>query len=487
MTSIDDLLLEVLREAAESGDALAPSELLRAVAGLPNPVRALSDIDEGNIIFAAFEKEFAFVKSARITAKPIDLEDRQEWISLMRWLIRELSQWRDSDDVQRHKLVSLFVVTQSCDWGNVFWRALPDGPRQNAELGAALERMLSTSKAEFKPRQSGPVPIWEEESVDEFRQADEQGNWVEIADKCHVFRNALFPNWFQMQTVRYLYRYGFDRLIRALGNVNQTPVAMQVAVALSNEEKLCLANASDNRHIQFICVLQTLSGHPKPTQLPHAEKQILTDLLLKVANEDTRWEAWMQVFNLHPLRYPALQAALGEALAVAPERAVKTYVNTIGLYAKPAKPDESRRCVAECLREFRRAATPERRCALWTVAHERWLTWEFDRTIHDRYLFEISWSELDYAVVAFAVECMDEDARNKAKDAISSELRLVETAWNESLSHCVTQWNRQLSKFQPYAHACATIGAGGDWLTETQTYRPSELVTDYLKMMFEIN
>jgi hypothetical protein len=82
---------------------------------------------------------------------------------------------------------------------------------------------------------------------------------------------------------------------------------------------------------------------------------------------------------------------------------------------------------------------------------------------------------------------MDEDAREKTKEAISSELGLVETTWHESLSCCLTQWNCLLSQFQPFARADYAIQSGEDWLTETRTYRPSASVSDYLTMMFRIN
>jgi hypothetical protein len=347
--------------------------------------------------------------------------------------------------------------------------------------------MISTSKIEFRSRGRGPVPIWEEESVDALKQADEQGNWVEIAEKWHLFENALFPNVLQVQMVRYLYRFGFDRIVRAVDNVHQTPVAMYIAAVLSTEQRLHLANSSNNPRVQFSCVHQTLSTHPKPAQLLPREQQLLTKLLLKIANESSRWDAWMRVFNSYPLRYPALQVPLGRALATAPIAALKTYVDSINLHATTAKPEGSRRCVAECLREFKETAIAEHRKFVWTYAHERWLTWRFDQASRDSYLFGINWSQLDYALVAYAVECMDEDAREKTKEAISSELGLVETTWHESLSCCLTQWNCLLSQFQPFARADYAIQSGEDWLTETRTYRPSASVSDYLTMMFRIN
>ena len=90
---------------------------------------------------------------------------------------------------------------------------------------------------------------------------------------------------------------------------------------------------------------------------------------------------------------------------------MEAFVHSIGLRAKPAGPDEGRRCVAACLREFRTTATPERRRALWTLAFARWSSWQFDVAAPDTHLLKICWAELDYAVVGYAVECMDDAGR----------------------------------------------------------------------------
>lgn len=264
---------------------------------------------------------------------------------------------------------------------------------------------------------------------------------------------------------------------------------MQVAGALTVEQRLGLAIASDNPYIQFSCAQKTLSHWPKQSQLPLREQQFLTNLLLKVAKESARWKAWMEVFNSYPLRYPALQVALGNALAVAPESAVEAYVSSIRLHSTRlhSTPGESRRHVAECLRAFRGAAKRERCSMLWTCAYQRWSAWRFDLDRPGKYLFDISRSELDYAVVAYATECMGDAGRGQALGAICNELSVLDNRWYASLQDCVTEWNRLLSQFQPYAHAMSAIAAGEDWLTESKIYRPfDESKEVYLKMMFSV-
>jgi hypothetical protein len=486
VTNMHDVLSEVLNEASKPGGELEPSGLLLAIADQDDPIWALANIDQANILFREFAQEFGFVPTVNVTGKPLVSEDRTRWIKLIRWLTREVAGWRDHADPRRDKLVAIFVVTQSCDFENILWGKLPDHVGANTELNDALERMLSSSTVEFGFRQSSSVPVWEREAVETFRRADEKSDWVGIASECRRFENAFLSNVLLVQIVRYLYRYAFSQLVRALSRVRQTPLAMQIAAAVSAEQRLYLANEGGNPYVQFSCTYQTLSGHPKPRQLDLKARQLLTELLVKVANHEARWIAWMEIFNLHPLRYPALQVALGQALAVVKDEAVRGYINSIYLSAAITKPEESRDCVADCLREFQKVATTERRAVLWALAHERWLAWRFDQATRGSHVSQIKWSELDYAVVAYAVECMNEDEGAKAREAITDKLKLLDSGWHESLLHCVSEWSRLLSQFQAYAHASHAIQTGEDWLPKSRTYHPAGSISEYLTIMFAI-
>ena len=80
--------------------------------------------------------------------------------------------------------------------------------------------------------------------------------------------------------------------------------------------------------------------------------------------------------------------------------------------------------------------------------------------------------KLDYAVVGYACECLDDAGRNKAMDLIRGELQVLDDRWHASVTDITTAWNRLLSQFQPYAHALHAISTGDDWLTENREYWP---------------
>jgi hypothetical protein len=99
----------------------------------------------------------------------------------------------------------------------------------------------------------------------------------------------------------------------------------------------------------------------------------------------------------------------------------------------------------------------------------------------------INWSDLDYAVVAYACECMDEVARNSAMNSIRAELQTLENLWHASFTDILTCWNRLLSQFQPYAHATFIADTGQDWLPETRTYFAFDPVANaYMQLMYRV-
>jgi hypothetical protein len=113
--------------------------------------------------------------------------------------------------------------------------------------------------------------------------------------------------------------------------------------------------------------------------------------------------------------------------------------------------------------------------------------WDFDKQNVSTHLFAVHWSNLDYAVVAFARECMSGAERVKAMDGIRAELRVLGYRWYNSVTEIVTEWNRLLSRFQPYARASRTALSNEDWLTEIESYLPFDLSNDqYLALKYRV-
>jgi hypothetical protein len=476
MNTGNDQLAEAVHDAAQDGETIVPSGLIAAIAKLEKPLQSLQDTDQVNEVFGAFDNEFGFVRfsftaNLAMLRAQIQPTDQVRYASLLRWMIHELRAWREADDPRHDKLVALFVIAQTCDSGNTLWELLPDEIGNNSDLLDCLKRLIASFAVTFAARPGAEVPIWEGEAVEAFRRADAEGDWIGVIKGWEQVRYQLFfANTLQTQCVRLLYRYGFERLIEGSSKLRQTPVVMQLTGVLTVEQRLRFAIASDNPHIQLAAMYRTLTDDRRPQSLTDSDRSLLTELLLKVANDTLRWGAWMKVFA----GYTAINLPLGKSLAKVPDPAVAGYIDSIRLYSKQIKIDSGRRSVAECLREFRTNATPERRKALWTCAHERWLQWDFDRADPNFHLTAISWSDLDYALVGYASECMSETERQAALNSISADLQTLEDRWHASFTDILTEWFRLLSRFQPYGHARSLGMTGDDWLPESRVYFPFE-------------
>lgn len=477
-----DELAEIVREAEQPGEIVAPAELVTSLSKLDDPINALQHDEQAHELFAAFNKDFGFIQAARFARKPLQASDKTRCAALMRWMIQQLRQWRSPNDSRCRTLAAVFIAAQIFDADNRLWTLLPDDIGDNNDLFAYLNGLLGTFAVVFATR-GAKAPIWESDAVQDFQKADAVGDWLAIIRGWQLFP-PFFAGVTQTQAVRCLYRYGVQLLVEAVVGLRRTPAAMQVAGILTVEQRLRLAVASDNPYVQLASVYRTLADRPVPKSLAPGDQKLMTQLLLKVTNDIPRWLAWMHMFNAYPFHYPALQASLAETLAVGPNSALEAYVNSILL----VKMEPGRQSVAACLRVFRVKASPERRAALWALANDRWRAWDFTKADPSQHLTTIARSELDYAIVGYASECMNEAERTKAVTEIGLQMFALDDEWHISFVDMFTSWNRLLSQFQPYAHAIGVSGTEVDWLCEVQkTYWPfDQKQQPYLMMKYRV-
>jgi hypothetical protein len=461
-----DVLAKVVLEATQPGEMAEPAGLLSEIASSEKPLNDLNDLNRGNDLFEALHQEFSFIRlflNAGIVPHSSDLS---RWASLLRWFMAELRQWREQEDPTAGKIAALFVVALSSDRVGRFWDLLPDGLHASTELIDFLSGLIGKFRVEFSTLPGITPLIREQEAIEKFKQADAHADWRVIGEIWPLFNPVFSSAVTEIQTIRCLYHFRFDVLISSLILLNQTAVGMRLAGALSDDKRLKVAVASDNPYVQFCSVFQTVSVRPRTQALPTEAQELLTDLLVKVAADEPRWAAWMHVFNTYPVRVPALQIPLGRALASGPEPAIGPYVNAMHLFGKPVNspfPDSGRREITECLAAFRQTASEQRRIVLWKLAHERWLEWNFDEKNETSHLTTINRCDLDYAIVGYACECMDEASREAVIESIVREALAINLSWHPSVVHLIATWNRLLSKLQPFVYA-RQVTSVGDWL-----------------------
>ncbi len=462
-----------MRDALMPGSELEPAALVRRAAELNDPVGALCRHDGASDLFDAFDQDFGFIRSAKTPKNQFSEEDRNRAASLLRWLIAELQRWSKAADPHGGKLAALFVVSQRCDSGGSLWRVIPDAIGTNLDLVHDLKAMISRIGFTITSKGGARPSIWENEAVERLQLVEANREWGNLSEAWRPFEQMFQPVPLHTQAVRCLYRCGVTHLVEASSGVKQTAVAASLAIALPAEERLQFAVKCENPYIEFCCLHQTLSDLRTPDHaLSIPEERLVVDLLCKAASDYSKWSGWMQAFNAYPQRNPGFQTALGTALATVSDAAVKAYIVSIMLYPRNSQTDESRKLVGVCLRTFHSKASLARRKSLWSLAHARWTDWAFNRSDPGHYLFEINWSELDYAIVGYALECLGAEDRWSAVQSAFDDLMALENRWHKSISDITSEWYRILSTFQPYGHAETVLDSCEDWLSEAHHYWP---------------
>ncbi|WP_164630578.1 hypothetical protein [Rhodopseudomonas sp. WA056] len=485
MSAYGDFLQAAEKLSQSNCEAVAPSCLLDFVAQSSHPINDLCDGDRANLLFGAFYRDFAILQRARAPGPPFEPDDISRCAGLLCWLKNQLAGWQVQTDPQRRLFTAIVVSAQALDIEHELWPRLAGSFGRKLEIAEEFGRVISSLAIEFTTRGSMPAPLWEQEAVEKLKEAEAAADWGAIGDCWQPFASQFFPNVLLTQSVRSLSHFWRDCLVSATDTIHHIASAMLLAQVLPTDQRLVLGFASNNPFIEFATVYVTLCGRSAMRTLSSSDASALTAILLKVSNDCARWKGWMKVFNAYPLRFPALQASLGNCLAAASSDAIYAYVHAIVLFPGHSSDDAGRRSVAECLRVFRTAASAQRRTELWTIAHERWKGWRFDDGNSNSHLFDVNYSVLDYAIIGYANECMDQAERDSIMNKIRWELGHLDDKWHGSITDVITAWNRLLSTFQPYARATTIQSTGGDWLNEGQKYLPYDPAKDrYVAMRY---
>ncbi len=457
-----DPVTVALAEAVTAGPEFVPVDLLDVVHTESDPIAALHDRDRANAIFAPMQRDLGFLPTGRVTRKPPSREEQDRLTGLVRWMIREFNDWTPAIDPQGRRLAALFTATVYCNRNGSFWPGFALRIRVNPTLVGELERRLGAFQFSISASGLGPTPISDAETIDRFNAADAAGDWVTIAsDWPRLGDNLLlFPDAFVSQAVRYLHEFARDALGRALDRVRRTPPMMVLLSSLSVAESFTLAVASMNPYVRFGSVFRLFQQRRRHrTAMSPDEENLLAQLFIAVAANPTEWGQWMHALNRYPVRHPEIQKPLGRALAQGPDTALEPYVHAINLTTLGTGRD----AISDCLRAFRAEAPPSHRRTLWSLAHERWARWNFAAAQNPEHLSKVSRCELDYAVVGYAVECMDFQERSRKYASLTAELLSLPTKWHASVTEFTSAANRILSVLQPYAFA-GQIGPDEDWL-----------------------
>lgn len=449
-----DILAEAIAVSGDSSSLSAPTSLLKLSENLENPLTALSGLDTGQEIFGAFDEDFGFIRVIRSLGSVISVEQKEKLASLIRWLIATLCGWRQIIDPKRATLTVIIVAAARLDENGALWGLMPDKINQNHELGFELQDILGRLQFRIGPGGFSRSPIVDGEQMEEFAAAEAEQNWSALRYFAENISWRFYSSAILDQSVRGLNRFFPDQLIQKGRAVSQVGVAMQMMTAISVVDSFRVATQAENNVLQFAAVCRLFSSHDRLRVFDDAEEDALVSLLRKVSTDAPRWTAWMQAFATHPYQTSLMQPAIGQCLALSDDTALRAYIEAILLQSNWLGRNE----VKTCLGAFANCVSLERRQVAWRMAFARWSDWNFGERDDHSALTEISVSNIDFAIVGYAVECLTSEEREVQIAGCLKMVERVEHSWHESHLNFMYSMYRVLSHSQPLVHArdCGT-------------------------------
>lgn len=463
----------LMASSQEAVAARLPLRLQAYLAGMTDPIARISDADFCTDACELVMAEFPALVGFRTSSDDAAVSAQ----GAVRWLIDGLTGWKQSSDPERAQLAAMLIMLLALGSCRDVLDTVPASIGTNAELLVALETIVSRGRTTMSPPQSAAV--WEAETFAELQRADQRSEWKTVAriwPQLHIHMYNPLLN----VAVRSLMRFDPDRLIRACSTLDSLTDGMLVAQTLDHEERLDIAHRSSNGRIRFYFVFSVLNEQPRVQLSPESETALAT-ALTAIAQDLPEWTSWMEVFARYPVRFPAFHRAAGKALAGVPDDAVRIYVNIIELDIGYAT---GRDDLTAGLREFRNAATLQRRQLLWRLVFQRWHAWAFGLDGKDTTLSQIVRTELDYAVVGYCMECITEQERAGLLEDVLASLRIADHQWHPSRADMITWWFRGLSMLQPIQHAQNAASSGLDWLATREIYMPYDPDDAYARLRY---
>ncbi len=298
------------------------------------------------------------------------------------------------------------------------------------------------------------------EQVEEFVTAEAEQNWPALRLFAENTPWRFHSTVILDQSVRLLNRFLPAHLIQVGRKVSQIGVAMQMVTAISVGDAFRIATQSENSALQFAAVCRLFSIYDRVRSLDATQEDALVALLNQVATDPPRWAAWMRAFVAHPYQTSQMQPAIGLCLARSDEAALRAYIDAIYLQSSWLGRDE----VKACLGTFANSVPLERRQAAWRIAFARWSDWNFGERDGHSSPTEITLSNIDFAIVGYAVECLTPEERETQIAGYLDMVARAEHVWHKSQLNLMHYIYRVFSCSQPFLRA-RDCGADRDnWL-----------------------
>lgn len=467
MTPYEKQLREAIKQSASKGMQRPPEKTLRYVATLTGPLAEAFGGQIGHPLFSTLQGEFEYLKQAQDLNRSLTVSQHAELIGLIRWLLAEL---RDIKSLESSggMLLACFAVSRFIGAGRILWQDVILPKKQYLMLFQALGKLLGSCQCAFSS--SGlTVPIYEQEIVNRFQDADKNENYIEVDHTLKPLMDILVPHFLLDEATLCLAYNDFNTLTEISSKMSQLVSVLSIVDPLPNNLRFRLSFESSSNRVRFAAIYQTLNNRRrKQRSFGATNHKILSALLVKIANGSKIWHQYMEVFNKYPVRYPAFQSALGDALARLSKSDCIEYIDAIDIGSASGRVE-----VADCLCSFRQSATSKLQKILFEKCYQRWNEFmDMKHQEHNR--FDLVHTEIDYGVVAFMTECMGYENVAARIISLEAEFSNLHLQWYASETGLTSAYYTILSRLQLYTHAKRIIEFGGDY-SLTKGYLPQSV------------
>lgn len=462
----------MLEEAVGIQNPAGPERLLVLLLGKDNP---FSDEDEpqeeyNQALQADFGSVYRYCGSQHTRSK----EDREICIDRLAWLLKTLEACRH----QRPGPATLVAILRT---GSAFafetriWHSLPAAYLSD-NLLASMAALVRSTHCSFGSR-GGAEPIWESEAVDDFLQADTVGDWPSIERLWQTIVPAIRTDGDLAEATACLCaaEKGYHALALALDGCQSIVPIVSVVNAMTSDQIGQVAIRVISYRARFALAQSLAFNHPRNEPLADATLDNLTELCRRVQQDEAEWQKWMRAFNRYPVRTKALQPAFGKSMGGSRDEAKAAYIEALDLSTIHG---DCRAAVTTCLSEFRKVASDDERRAMWTLAYDRWRVWDFAKNDTDTALVWMAVSELDFALIGYAVECVSDSELRTMQEALAAELTTVKDHWYSDRVGFNSAWYRALSRWQIFTYAAGVRDRRYEWEAPWKVLMPFDPSAD---------
>ena len=192
----------------------------------------------------------------------------------------------------------------------------------------------------------------------------------------------------------------------------------------------------------------------------------------------------MRAFAAHPYQTSQMQPAIGFCLACSDEAALRAYIDAIYLQSSWLGRDH----VKACLNNFASCVSLKRRQAAWRLAFARWADWNFGEREAHTSPNEITVSNIDFAIVGYAVECLTSEEREKHLASCLDTVKRAEQIWHKSHLNFIHYIFRTLSYSQPFLHARNCDTDPNKWLwSKAGKFSFNQLDEPYWRLRYSLH